>query len=299
MNKKEIIGANIRSLRNAYDETQEELGEALNVEKTAISNYETGKREPDREMLTNIAKHFMVSVEELTKCDLSDLQRITVDNKAFLKNISIILPIAMSEDALKNKHFNEAYRYHKKVYDKLRENSMDGIEHVAICFEEYLEAYKEENIKPEAAANFWTLWNLTLLMFKTAPLAIKNRSAALMQVAERDSELRQVIDDPDSDFENDAKEAVSILEESGMAELMDELRITVKKSSRWADLADYYLAMQYIWNFVDNEMDWEFNRKVGVEMLNAYVSVGNIYAARYLVFCRNSMGLSSQTVDDK
>ena len=65
MSSLERLGANIRALRKAYGETQEELGVALSIEKNTVSYYENGKREPNKDMLTEIAKHFMVSVEEL------------------------------------------------------------------------------------------------------------------------------------------------------------------------------------------------------------------------------------------
>ena len=54
------LGANIRSLRIAYGETQEQLGEAIYVEKNTVSYYENGKREPNKETLTAIANHFTI-----------------------------------------------------------------------------------------------------------------------------------------------------------------------------------------------------------------------------------------------
>ena len=299
MSSLDRLGANIRSLRKAYGETQEELGAALNVEKNTVSYYENGKREPNKDMLAEIAKHFMVSVEELMYCDLSDIGSITVDNNAFWKNIDIILPIVLSEEALENEHFKKAYKFHRAFYDELRKISMDSIDHINVCCNEYLEAYEDEKIKPEAAANFIALWNLMLMMVKTAPLAMKNRSAVLMQVAARDPKVRQIIDNPNPDFEKDAQEVASSLDDPEMTELLDELKTTIKRSYKWAELADYYLALQYIGNIVNNGMGWEFNRRVGVEMLNSFVSVGNIYAARFLKYSMDSMGLSSQIVDDR
>lgn len=45
--------------------TQEELAEKLSVTRQAISNYETGKTQPDIETLIKIASILEVSVEEL------------------------------------------------------------------------------------------------------------------------------------------------------------------------------------------------------------------------------------------
>lgn len=299
MSSLERLGANIRSLRKAYGETQEELGAALDVEKNTVSYYENGKREPNKDMLTKIAKHFMVTIEELMYCDLSDIGSITVDNDAFWKNIDIILPIVLSEEALENEHFKKAYKFHRSFYDELRKLSMDSIEHIDVCFDEYLEAYEDEKIKTEAAVNLLALWNLMLMMVKTVPLAMNNHPAALKQVAARNPKVRQIIDYPNSNFEKDAQEAAVILDDPEIREFLDEMKTAVKRSYKWADLADYYLALQYIWNIVDNEMGWGFNCRVGVEMLNAFVSVGNVYANRFLKYSLDSIGLSSQTVDDR
>lgn len=57
------LGLNIRSLRKAYGETQEELGVALNVEKNTVSYYENGKREPNKDMIAEIAKHYDSGIE--------------------------------------------------------------------------------------------------------------------------------------------------------------------------------------------------------------------------------------------
>ena len=70
------LGNNIRGLRKAYGETQEELGFALGVEKNTISSYETGRTEPGKEMLSMIASHYFVSVEELLLTDLSSMKKI-------------------------------------------------------------------------------------------------------------------------------------------------------------------------------------------------------------------------------
>lgn len=67
------LGANIRSLRMAYGETQEQLGEAIFVEKNTISYYENGKREPNKETLKAIAEHYSASVGELLYSDLTGI----------------------------------------------------------------------------------------------------------------------------------------------------------------------------------------------------------------------------------
>ena len=127
------LGANIRSLRVAYGETQEQLGIAICVEKNTVSYYENGKREPNKEILAAIAIHYMVSVEELLHSDFTKIRKITVDKDAFWKNIDIILPIVSSERALKNENFKKAFDAHKDFYDELRKGCIDEIDNVKVC----------------------------------------------------------------------------------------------------------------------------------------------------------------------
>ena len=276
------LGANIRSLRIAYGETQEQLGEAIYVEKNTVSYYENGKREPNKETLTAIANHFMVSVGELLHCDLTAVRTITVDKDAFWENIDIILPIVSSEKALTNENFKKAFDAHKAFYEELHKVSMDGIDNVDVCIDGYLEAVEDDEIEAEAAANFIALWYLLMMSMKAAPTIMKNKPAALRQVAAKDEKVRKVIENTDPSFAADAKAALSEIDD-------DEMK----------DLADYYLALQYVWNLVDNDLDWGFNQRIGAEMMNAFVTVKNVYAARFMKYSFDSIsGASSQSVDD-
>ena len=298
MDSSSRLGANIRALRKAYGETQEELGAILNVEKNTVSYYENGKREPNKEMLSEIAKHFMVSVEELMFCDLTGIGTITVDNTVFFKNVDIILPIVVTEKALSNENFKKAYEQHKMFYNELHKASLDCMDNIDVCIDGYLEAYEDEKIKPEAAANFLSIWNLLCMMITTVPQTMKNRPAALIQVAARDPKAKEIIENPNPDLEKDSEEMSESLKDPEMTEMIDDMMTTLKHSFEWSDIADYYIALRYTWNLIDNDLGPDFNRRVGAEMLNALVSVRNVYAARFLKFSIDSIGQSSQTVDD-
>jgi len=120
-----------------------------------------------------------------------------------------------------------------------------------------------------------------------------------MQVAARDQKAKKIIENPNSTLEKDTQEVLKDLDDPEFEEMMSQLKITLKKSARWSDLADYYLALQYVWNLVDNDLTADYNRRVGFEMLKTLISVENMYAARYLKFAIGAMGLSSsRTVDD-
>jgi transcriptional regulator with XRE-family HTH domain len=62
MNK---VNTMIKLLRTEKGINQEQLAEQLHVTRQAVSNWETGKTQPDIETLTQIAEFFDVSVEQL------------------------------------------------------------------------------------------------------------------------------------------------------------------------------------------------------------------------------------------
>ncbi len=69
-NRPEVINVNkvsatIKKLRVEKNINQEQLAEQLHVTRQAVSNWETGKTQPDIETLTRIAEYFGVSAEYL------------------------------------------------------------------------------------------------------------------------------------------------------------------------------------------------------------------------------------------
>lgn len=60
----------IRELRKAKKITMKQLGEAVDLAESTISQYETGKREPDNATLCRISDFFGVSVDYLLGRDI-------------------------------------------------------------------------------------------------------------------------------------------------------------------------------------------------------------------------------------
>ena len=73
------LGENIRGLRRLYGETQLDLAIAIDVKPTTISNYEMGERLPERtierDVLIRIAKHYMITEDELLNGDFSNTKK--------------------------------------------------------------------------------------------------------------------------------------------------------------------------------------------------------------------------------
>ena len=181
MSNNNRLGTNIRGLRLAHGETQEELGEAIFVEKNTVSYYESGKREPNKETLLAIAVHYSVPVEALLNCNFTFKVRLMPDENVFFKNIYTIFPIISSERALSNPNFRKAYEAHMALYKLINKMGVTNFEYdVTDTFDfdqflEDIEVYEEvlERDDPiiEAASNLLALIMLWL-MFLTWPFLV-------------------------------------------------------------------------------------------------------------------------------
>ncbi|GAA0272595.1 hypothetical protein GCM10008922_33900 [Faecalicatena contorta] len=58
---------NLGRYRKARKMTQKELGRVLNISRQAYSNYETGKRTPDLDLLLKIAQIYNITLDDLIK----------------------------------------------------------------------------------------------------------------------------------------------------------------------------------------------------------------------------------------
>ena len=118
----------LKELRLANGETQKELANAIEVGRTTISEYESGKIVPKQEGLLRIANHFNVSVDYLTgvsntpairKQNVSDLDSL-------LNTIHYILldeydtPVTYEGEQLSSRQ--------KIIVDQLIEQLRDNIE---------------------------------------------------------------------------------------------------------------------------------------------------------------------------
>ncbi|MDT2662714.1 XRE family transcriptional regulator [Enterococcus hulanensis] len=83
LNLPKYIGNKIRYYRTSKNYTQEELAKKLNTKKATISNYETGYRSPQQDMLFQIANVLDISINDLFPATTSekDISIETIYNK--------------------------------------------------------------------------------------------------------------------------------------------------------------------------------------------------------------------------
>ena len=118
----------LKELRLAHGETQKELANAIEVGRTTVSEYESGKIVPKQEGLLRIANHFNVSVDYLTGVSNNPATRKqnTSDLDALLTTIHHILldeydtPVTYEGEVLSEKQ--------KLIIDQHIEQLRDNIE---------------------------------------------------------------------------------------------------------------------------------------------------------------------------
>lgn len=283
------IGNNIRSLRHAYGESQEELGRILHVTKSAVSNYERGDRPQPQEIIIAIAEHFGLTYEEFINSDFTMIDKINIDSDYIERNILTIFPIISTEDAIKNESFRKAYESHKKGIYLAGKIDSKGLQMIFDCFRLYIDALEDERSKSEASANIIGLYYLFLVFWRAPSVVENNTWAIFLQLLSTDTKIKTYINDDNSSYKKKAEEIITELQSSEWVEFISKCIKNIKRSNKWVDLADYYLALPYVFFLVDNGFSRIFNNKIGMEMLKTFSSIGNEYATSYLSMTLNSI----------
>ena len=118
----------LKELRLAHGETQKDLANAIEVGRTTISEYESGKIVPKQEGLLRLANHFNVSVDYLTGVSNTPATRKqnVSDLDSLLNTIHYILldeydtPVTYGDKKLSSRQ--------KIIIDQLIEQLRDNIE---------------------------------------------------------------------------------------------------------------------------------------------------------------------------
>lgn len=270
------LGKNIRDLRKAYGETQHELGRFLNVEYNTISMYESGKRQPDLDTLQKIAARYSRPLDEFVRADFSslDLTKIAITWERMASAFEIMFPIACSDTALKNTSFAEGYNITNRILAEIKQ----GGNVARSLFEQALDAYTKslgESETEESAVNI--LW-LIYVLFSLLPdeHSIKMGEAIFYDKASGSKFIKSYLHNKNiPDTENEANKK---LYSSDMNGFIIECMRFLKSSSKYANLADYYLALRYVIGMVDTDFGQDLNKSIGMEMMLSFLSLGNPYA---------------------
>lgn len=276
------IGKNIRDLRKATKETQQELGKAIGVEHNTISMYESGKRQPDLESLQAMAAHYGFPVDRLLYDDFSEVD-LNIDGLTWEKAMSVMesmFPIVCSDKAMQDEHFAKGHAYTIRIRNTIGKS---GSTVMRSMLERALAAYQDslsQSGTVESAANM--LW-LIFVCFSLLPdeHSEKIGEAVLFGKAlEKDFVKKYVLKDahPVSKRNEDNKKAY--IQESYESTL--GLIKVLKESEQYADLADYYLALRYVVGMAENDYTDDLNKTIGMEMMTSLMALGNPYAVEFI-----------------
>ena len=86
----ELIGRNIRKLREECKMSQNDLAVKMNIARPGISNWENGKSEPSSSQLVQLSKIFSVSTDEIVGNTSDTKTIVVVDTSALIKRPSIV-----------------------------------------------------------------------------------------------------------------------------------------------------------------------------------------------------------------
>ena len=282
------LSKNIKTLRNAYGETQLELAFAIGLDPpSAISQYENGTRIPQTRERRKIAEHFRITEDELAHGDYSHytLKLLAADaRETAAEFLDGLLPIIRTEKAMQDPLFKKGYEAHMRAYEAVKAGRPVDEGDVDICADAYADALYDNHVC-EAAANL--LWWLVLegieVNYAEAAEGAKQLLQKKMSAAEflKNRFLRSCDGEPD---EQQRKVRAEFLEES--REIYTDLLKELKACPHLSELADYYSAIMYTYGLINNGLTLEMNQTVGYEMLRAAARLGNRYAKRALTTAR-------------
>ena len=282
---------NIRNIRKAYGEKQEELGLAVNVTKATISKYEAGRGTPELTELMAIAHHYGLTIERLIYGDYDNNilnDEIFVFGKRTRKLLlDTLFEKVDTEEALKNEHFREAYEYHLKMYNELLQGiDLPDTDTFTKCDKLYSMAASEGVI--EAVVN--RLWCYMYVSIIVASQVCRLRSRGIS--CDKNSttpELKVLaayrmpaVDDNEDDDANELYESKEEFLDT-MSPIILSLIRTLKQSTEanYRDLADYYIALMYRYNFRTDAYSPEENYAIGAELITIGCIMENPYAMRH------------------
>lgn len=277
------IGTNIKNLRKAYGETQKKLGCVIGVADTTISMYESGINLPDMETLQMIAEHFRIPVEILISGDFSDVDFKNMDMswEKILELSLVTYPIVCNDEAMKDEHFSKAYKETNILMQRIYQQDESILGRTVLnILKEYVVSYKtSKNL--EAVANI-----IALMMFNHVNdideyvNAEKITDAIFYQKSTKKDFAKEYL------LRNEFSSGV--IEDEQQEErrktfyekIIKWIKI-LKGSPQYTDLADYYLALLFVRNIVDNDNGAILNQKIGNDMMMLLVDLDNEYALSY------------------
>ena len=272
--------SNLKHLRKSYGETQEELAKALYLEKNTISQYESGSRKPDEETLKGIAKRYGVTMDSLLYEDLSfvpDMLAYYSDIDSNFLMVSGFFPIYRLDRRFDTKTIR-AFEAHKQLLFGSSEVDID------LIIEAYDEAYDKFDIdSDEFLVIAVNLLSLCILLYSSIfnEASVKQIEDFLLKDKKSKKEISSFVLNVVLPSFNDNEVRSPQFKRDLNVGLLYLIEI-LKESRKYSKVADYFFALRYMFNLVDNDYDYATNQLIGSELINGLSRLNNPYAKKFI-----------------
>lgn len=304
---------NLLYLRQANEESQTELAHRIGFQSgSAITQYESGARpKPAARVLKKIAIHYNITVDELCYGDFSylvdvNLTSLPLDDMNKMNKLSAAMfPIINpSKKAFEDQFFAKGYEENLKIRDYFYNNEADFDSTIfKKCHDSYVESLNK-NGTIESAANL--LW---FYVFANAIVANKNLMEGLNKLyskrIEKDIFYKNYVLKSFEKIESNEDEAYTLGDNNEYMcrelKVLEEYADTdeetyailyqyLKQTPQGCEYADYYMALQYIYNMVENDYDVAMNQTMGIELMRKFAIMENKYAKKYFALMEQFFG---------
>ena len=279
-------GKNIRKIRMLHGQGQQDLADRLNVERTTVTKWETGKGNGISESnLKSIASYYMTSTGEMLHVDLPQIESVDADKNAMFTRIEAYFPFVSSKRALKNHTFKKTIRSHKELYDGIRKGNLSGINEIPRFLSMYEKAYQDSRASNESAVNHTALFCLYAAVTEISSYILKIRPAAFSKIyEEKNIDKRNVIPEEilreiEAVATHLSSNAISIDEER---KRLHEYLGAMSRPDSYVHLGLFYLTSAYIYNILDYGISPDDNRTRGISQMFTLHWMGNPYARGFL-----------------
>jgi len=280
------FSSNLKFLRMSVGETQESLANALFVEKSTISQYESGTRKPnDQETLKKIAKRYGVTVDSLLSDDFSsnspDLVAFMNNPDRILQEMIKIFPIYELDDTYCPEYL-KAYKEHEKLlFGSLEEKETVDVDFIADTYGKALTEYKENS-----DAFLVTLVNVMSLKLLRYSSTFSDKFSNQMKdfkskKNKNKKDIKALITDVVLPNINDNEIKTPQFKKAINEFFLPNIEL-LKETQKYSKVADYFFILRYICDLVDNDEDFATNQLTGYKLIYDLARINNPYAIHFL-----------------
>ena len=271
---KECFKNNLKVLRKYYHETMEDLAYSIGQNSiSTISQYENGERFPKHETLELIAKHYGITVDTLININLTSGVELNFSKETNLDFFKTVFPLFESDNALKNRNFAIAFKAHNRIMEYIYTGQELNDRDFDVCYENYQKAIEVGVI--EALLNIICCHLIIDFAYHNCHIIEKYNDLSNKEMNSQ-SILKFLLYDVYDESIKENSYDLEVVKEND--EVLMGLLKNLKKLKKYDDLVYYFIAVKYLFCFVNNRESNEVNKSNGMEMMSLLRMFENKYA---------------------